>query len=658
MPRLRSRTNHRAVARIQEVLDRHVLATVHINPESRVKVEHRDSSGPSWSREERACSWSRCSTTRASPRRSRSRARTAGACSSRPAAGRRSRAGEGADRHSGARALGRDVDLHRTADAAAPVRSSARVRDPAGLQPRRRPAVGNDRLQRRPGHPGHRLSQRHRRPVQRACPSHPVASQVLDENGKPATAAFLIQDDLQAHLSERLEAAGARLLLPAAGVPLRRRHDQSARGSFTLTVSRGPEYVPRRCRSSRSWRAAGVAVPAGRAGLIPARYGWYSGDHHIHAAGCSHYENPTEGVLPQDMWPQIDGEALNVASRADVGAVLLLPEAVLLRQDHPLSTPTTPDALRPRGFRLSLEPRRPPRPARAQGSGLSRNEAARGLAHAGRCRSCGGPKRRARSSASRIRAGASRCTARPCRTTRCPAFDGIGANEFIVDVTHPDAVDFISAGDTPYVWELNIWYHIAQCRVPHADQRRDRLSVHHRRPRRAGPVVCEGRRAAHLSQLDRCGARRPQLRVGRQEPPDGLRGQRRAGRVRADSEVKLDAPGTRQGDGHGRGQARPVPGRLDPPRALRREARTGISNARGSATAAKCRSRSSSTERSVATQKLVADGTIRTLTFDIAARAQQLDRRAHPAVLAHQSGVRAGRQASRSAPRGAAPSGA
>jgi hypothetical protein len=40
-----------------------------------------------------------------------------------------------------------------------------------------------------------------------------------------------------------------------------------------------------------------------------------------------------------------------------------------------------------------------------------------------------------------------------------PGFDGIGANEYIVDVTHPGAVDFISAVDTPYVWELNIWYH-------------------------------------------------------------------------------------------------------------------------------------------------------------------------------------------------------
>jgi hypothetical protein len=49
-----------------------------------------------------------------------------------------------------------------------------------------------------------------------------------------------------------------------------------------------------------------------------------------------------------------------------------------------------------------------------------------------------------------------------------PKYSGIGANEYIVDVTHqvpgPDgklvpAVDFISTVDTPYTWELNIWYH-------------------------------------------------------------------------------------------------------------------------------------------------------------------------------------------------------
>src|SRR5690606_10911281 len=38
-------------------------------------------------------------------------------------------------------------------------------------------------------------------------------------------------------------------------------------------------------------------------------------------------------------------------------------------------------------------------------------------------------------------------------------FDGIGANEYIVTAVH-DAVDFISAGDTPWHMELNIWYHV------------------------------------------------------------------------------------------------------------------------------------------------------------------------------------------------------
>jgi hypothetical protein len=43
-----------------------------------------------------------------------------------------------------------------------------------------------------------------------------------------------------------------------------------------------------------------------------------------------------------------------------------------------------------------------------------------------------------------------------------PKFDGIGANEYVVDVVH-DACDFISAVDTPAVWELNVWYHTLNC---------------------------------------------------------------------------------------------------------------------------------------------------------------------------------------------------
>ena len=37
-----------------------------------------------------------------------------------------------------------------------------------------------------------------------------------------------------------------------------------------------------------------------------------------------------------------------------------------------------------------------------------------------------------------------------------PAFDGIGANEYIVDVVH-GVCDFISAVDTPITWEMNIF---------------------------------------------------------------------------------------------------------------------------------------------------------------------------------------------------------
>ncbi|HZN35727.1 MAG TPA: CehA/McbA family metallohydrolase, partial [Pirellulaceae bacterium] len=43
-----------------------------------------------------------------------------------------------------------------------------------------------------------------------------------------------------------------------------------------------------------------------------------------------------------------------------------------------------------------------------------------------------------------------------------PPFDGIGANEFVVDTVH-GVCDFISSVDTPAVWELNVWYHTLNC---------------------------------------------------------------------------------------------------------------------------------------------------------------------------------------------------
>ena len=53
-----------------------------------------------------------------------------------------------------------------------------------------------------------------------------------------------------------------------------------------------------------------------------------------------------------------------------------------------------------------------------------------------------------------------------------PQYNGIGANEYIVDITHdvpgPDgkpipAIDFISTMDTNRQQELNMWYHTLNC---------------------------------------------------------------------------------------------------------------------------------------------------------------------------------------------------
>lgn len=83
-------------------------------------------------------------------------------------------------------------------------------------------------------------------------------------------------------------------------------------GSYTMTSCRGPEYreITRDIVVSES-NDATIEVPLER-WIEPSRQGWFSGDHHIHGAGCSHYQVPTQGVTPADMFRQVKGEALNV----------------------------------------------------------------------------------------------------------------------------------------------------------------------------------------------------------------------------------------------------------------------------------------------------------------------------------------------------------
>jgi len=89
-------------------------------------------------------------------------------------------------------------------------------------------------------------------------------------------------------------------------------------GSLTMFYGRGPEY---------RWLKRQVTIPASAVPsqkpeievhlerwINPAAHGFFSGDHHIHAAGCAHYTFPTEGVDPAVMFRQIKGEGLNVGS--------------------------------------------------------------------------------------------------------------------------------------------------------------------------------------------------------------------------------------------------------------------------------------------------------------------------------------------------------
>ncbi|MBI3853326.1 MAG: CehA/McbA family metallohydrolase [Verrucomicrobia bacterium] len=83
-------------------------------------------------------------------------------------------------------------------------------------------------------------------------------------------------------------------------------------GKFTLSYTRGPEYLEKeKDIVVPSQPPARIEVQLER-WIDPMQHGLVSGDHHIHGAGCSHYQIPTEGVTPEDMFRQVKGEALNV----------------------------------------------------------------------------------------------------------------------------------------------------------------------------------------------------------------------------------------------------------------------------------------------------------------------------------------------------------
>ncbi|HEV3200754.1 MAG TPA: CehA/McbA family metallohydrolase [Bryobacteraceae bacterium] len=291
-----------------------------------------------------------------------------------------------------------------------------------------------------------------------ALPARRIAMRVKDEKGRPTMASFVIRDRL-----ERIYPLPAKRLAPDFFFqPQIYRADgetvQLPAGYYTVQYSGGPEYIPHTREFDASAAGPGeIAFQLDR-WIDPSQYGWYSGDHHIHAAGCSHYMNPTEGVEPRDMIRQILGETLNTASVLTWGPDYYYQKQFFSGSDHPLSQPDRimhydlevsgfPSSHAGHIVLLNLKQQDYPgakriedwptwdlpifRWAKSQGAVV-------GFAHSG---------------------WGLQVSSKELPSFEMPGFDGIGANEYIVDVTHPDTVDFISAVDTPYLWELNIWYH-------------------------------------------------------------------------------------------------------------------------------------------------------------------------------------------------------
>jgi hypothetical protein len=284
-----------------------------------------------------------------------------------------------------------------------------------------------------------------------ARPARRVAFRVRDENGEPGMASFIVRD-----AQGRLYPNPSKRLAPdfffqpqvyrsdGENVPL-------PEGQYTVTYTGGPEYLTEEKNFTVDSKGPAEIEFRLKRWIDPATSGWYSGDHHIHAAGCRHYQNPAEGVLPDDMMRQVRGERINVSSVLTWGPDYYYQKQFFSGHDHSLSTKRQlmhydlevsgfPSSHAGHLVLLNLKDQDYPgtkrltdwptwdlpilRWAKEQGALV-------GFAHSGWGLAVHG-------------------TDLP--NYEVPGFDGIGANEYIVDVTHGDVVDFISAVDTPYVW--------------------------------------------------------------------------------------------------------------------------------------------------------------------------------------------------------------
>lgn len=292
-------------------------------------------------------------------------------------------------------------------------------------------------------------------------PAVELLLEVLDDDGTPTTGWFVITDS-----RGRVYPSRARRLAPDFFF-----HDQVYRhsgesvhlppGTYQVTYGRGPEYLVLQRQITVPGAKEHKETFQLKRWIKVADFGWYSGDHHVHAAGCAHYEAPSEGVTPEDMLRHILGEDLNVGCVLSWGPCWYYQKQFFEGQTSPLSQPTYL-------MRYDVEVSGFPsshaghlcllRLAEDDYPGTSRIEewpswdlpilkwgkeqgGVVGFSHSG---------------------WGLEVPEDTLPSYSMPPFNGIGANEYIVDVVH-GVCDFISAVDTPIVWELSIWYHTLNC---------------------------------------------------------------------------------------------------------------------------------------------------------------------------------------------------